>query len=260
MRAAVERAISAMWDQCAEPLTLDDLAGVAMLSRFYFAHVFQTWTGTSPGRFLAAVRLSRAKHLLLETSLSATAVCYGVGYNSTGMFTNRFTRSVGYSPARYRKRALAGTAVLFPVPVAGCSAGCVAGRLLAPDLDQPVRVYVGAFAGPIPEGCPAALEVVEGMGSFRLAALPPGSWYLHAVGVAARDVDARPWRRRPVLVGRHGPVPVRGGERVDMNVELHPARLSDPPVLTVLPELDNWGSPAVQASGTELWRSPLAGS
>jgi len=95
MQAAVERAIKSMWERYDEPLTLAELADAAILSRFYFSRVFRNVTGTSPGRFLTAIRLYKAKNLLLSTSLSVTELSYRVGYNSLGTFTTRFTKSVG---------------------------------------------------------------------------------------------------------------------------------------------------------------------
>src|SRR5579859_5367880 len=108
MQAAIERAIDTMWARYHEPLSLADIADTAILSKFYFSRVFRNFTGTSPGRFLTAIRLSKAKQLLLETSLSVAEISYMVGYNSLGTFTSRFTHSVGVSPARYRALSQAG--------------------------------------------------------------------------------------------------------------------------------------------------------
>src|SRR3954453_10028451 len=102
MQKAVEREISIMWDRYHEPLSLDAMAGSAFLSRFHFSRIFRSATGTSPGRFLAAIRLYKAKNLLLETDMSVTDIAYEVGYNSLGTFISRFTRSVGVPPSRYR--------------------------------------------------------------------------------------------------------------------------------------------------------------
>ncbi len=41
------------------------------------------------------MRLQRAKELLLTTDLSASEVCFEVGYKSLGTFTSRFTQLVG---------------------------------------------------------------------------------------------------------------------------------------------------------------------
>ena len=46
--------------------------------------------------------MEMAKHLLVETDLSVTDICYAVGFQSLGSFTTTFTRYVGHAPGRFR--------------------------------------------------------------------------------------------------------------------------------------------------------------
>src|SRR3954451_10520655 len=101
MEEAIARAISIMWDRYSEPLSLDAMANSAYLSRFYFSRLFRSTTGTSPGRFLTAIRLYKAKHLLLETRMSVTHTAYGGGYSSVATCISRSTRSVSTAPEWY---------------------------------------------------------------------------------------------------------------------------------------------------------------
>jgi AraC family transcriptional regulator len=249
VQAAVERAIATMWSNYHEPLSLADMADTAILSKFYFSRVFRSLTGTSPGRFLTAVRLTKAKELLLETSLSVTEVSYMVGYNSLGTFTSRFTRSVGFSPARYRALSLAGIQSLsaFSGQPRGRLAGSVSGWVDVPDAGMPVRVYVGAFKDPIAQGAPSACDIRDSSGPYRLADLPEGQWFIRSAVVAVRDLDPCPWKRRPLFVGAAEPVALRPGRAVHVNIETRPACLLDLPILLALPELDSRTVP-----GTEL--------
>ena len=100
---AIERVIAAMQQHLDEPLSLDELAEVAVLSRYHFSRVFHNVTGLPPVQFLATLRLAEAKRLLLTSSLNVADVCFRVGYNSLGSFTVRFSRSVGVSPGRFRQ-------------------------------------------------------------------------------------------------------------------------------------------------------------
>jgi AraC family transcriptional regulator len=59
--------------------------------------------GTSPGEFLGALRLQRAKELLLTMVLRASGVRYKDGYASLGNFTSRLTQLVEVSPGRMRR-------------------------------------------------------------------------------------------------------------------------------------------------------------
>jgi len=239
---AVEQAISTMWSRYSEPLSLDDLADSAILSKFYFSRVFRTLTGTSPGRFLAAVRLFKAKNLLLETPRSVTEIAYTVGYNSLGTFTSRFTHSVGISPGRYRAMSRANCHALRDRLKATRPAriGEVRGFVRLPE-SEPMRVYIGAFSSPIVEGAPAGCAVVHRSGSFALKNVPCGRWYIRAAAVGLRDVDPRPWARRPVLLGSGGPVfLLTEDQRTEPELRLRPTTVLDLPILMALPELDNW--------------------
>ena len=60
-KRAVQRVIEAMRANLGEELTVEEMARTAMFSKFHFSRVFQRVTGISPGRFLAAMRLQKAK-------------------------------------------------------------------------------------------------------------------------------------------------------------------------------------------------------
>jgi AraC-like DNA-binding protein len=230
-----------MWSRYHEPLSLADMANTAILSKFYFSRVFRELTGTSPGRFLAAVRLANAKQLLLATSLRVTEISYMVGYNSLGTFTSRFTRSVGVSPARYRALSYEGIRSLSALagPARGRQVGTVCGWVGVPDIEMPVRVYVAAFEDPIVEGIPRACEIRDGSGPFWLDALPEGQYFVRVAVVATRDVDPNPWERRPLFIGAAEPVPVLAGQTSEVNIETRLAGTLDLPILLALPELDS---------------------
>jgi AraC family transcriptional regulator len=247
-RLAVERAITTMWDRYSEPLSLDEIADTAILSKFYFSRVFRSVTGTSPGRFLTAIRLYRAKNLLQETSLSVTDIAYMVGYNSLGTFTTRFTRSVGVSPARFRALSHSGLPAL-PRPETGVyrGSGAVHGTVVLPPSTTPLRVYVGAFRSPIVEGMPVSCDIVDTdpdgcrIHEYRLGAVPVGKWYVRAAAVAVRlaDSDARPWARHPLFVGSGKPVVMLAERKVELRIAMRAVDSTDLPILLALPELDN---------------------
>src|SRR6185436_2834304 len=101
-RQGVVRALEMMRLRLADQMSLEYLAKTAAMSRFHFERVFHQITGLPPFVFLSAMRLVRARELVLSTDESITAICFNVGYNSVGTFTRRFTASVGISPRRLR--------------------------------------------------------------------------------------------------------------------------------------------------------------
>lgn len=241
---AIERTINIMWNRHAEPLSLEELAEAAIFSKFYYSRIFRDVTGTSPGRFLSAIRLFMAKRHLLETAASVTDISYRVGYNSLGTFTSRFTRSVGISPAKYRFLARCGLPPLsLPHGAADQKASTVTGRLHIPESAGRVRVYVGAFNSPIVEGLPQSCDILDDSGPFHLT-VPDGLWFVRAAAVAT-DAEPGPRIRMPRLIGSGWPVKVRGGKAYTSDVPLRAVTPFDLPILLALPELDGPGTAAL---------------
>ena len=85
-----------------EPLSVDDLAAAAGLSRAHFSREFRRTFGVSPHAYLLTRRLERAAALLRNTDNSVADVCLSVGLQSVGSFTTSFTRTYGRSPTAYR--------------------------------------------------------------------------------------------------------------------------------------------------------------
>jgi AraC family transcriptional regulator len=83
-------------------ITLNELAGVAHLSPYYFAHIFKKQTGFAPLDYVINTRIERTKVLLLRTGLSISEIADEVGYASSGSLINLFTKRVGISPYQYR--------------------------------------------------------------------------------------------------------------------------------------------------------------
>jgi AraC-like DNA-binding protein len=85
-----------------EPLSIDDLAHAAGLSRAHFSREFRRAFGESPHQYLLTRRLERAAALLRNTDRSVADICFSVGLQSVGSFTTSFTRTFGKSPTTYR--------------------------------------------------------------------------------------------------------------------------------------------------------------
>lgn len=85
-----------------EPLTVDDLAAAACLSRAHFSREFRRAFGESPYAYLLTRRLERAASLLRSTDWSVADICMSVGLTSVGSFTSSFAKAYGVSPTAYR--------------------------------------------------------------------------------------------------------------------------------------------------------------
>jgi AraC-like DNA-binding protein len=87
-----------------DPLTVDDLARAAGLSRAHFSREFRRAFGEAPHSYLLTRRLERAAALLRDTDRSVADICFSVGLQSVGSFTTSFTRTFGVAPTVYRER------------------------------------------------------------------------------------------------------------------------------------------------------------
>ena len=85
-----------------DPLTVDDLARAAGLSRAHFSREFRRAFGEPPHAYLLTRRLERAAALLRTTDRSVAEICLDVGLQGVGSFTTSFTRTYGRSPTAYR--------------------------------------------------------------------------------------------------------------------------------------------------------------
>jgi len=87
-----------------EPIELDDVAAVAMLSKYHFHRSFTATYGVTPAAYLTQRRIERAQDLLRATNLTVTEVCFAVGYSSLGSFSSRFSELVGETPSAFQRR------------------------------------------------------------------------------------------------------------------------------------------------------------
>jgi AraC family transcriptional regulator len=247
-RQAVERVILSMRERLDESLSLQDMADIAFLSPFHFNRVFHQTTGLPPAQFLYALRLEKAKRLLLTTSLSVTDVCFEVGYNSIGTFTYRFTQLVGLPPRHFRSLAqkiddsfleafFDDGAAIFKNASRGPR---VSGRIIMP---TPVEglIFIGLFPTFIPQSRPIGGTLLTAPGPYSIGPVIDGQYYVFAAAFPpVKDLLAYLLPDAASLLVGVGQTPAimrkgRGGEPVD--VALRPVEITDPPILIALPLL-----------------------
>lgn len=86
------------------PLTLDTLASVAHLNKYYLVHHFTETYGISPINYLLERRLEECKTLLCSTDYSISLIAEITGFSSGSYFAQRFRRSTGMTPQQYRNQ------------------------------------------------------------------------------------------------------------------------------------------------------------
>ena len=86
------------------PITLEQLAGVAGLSRYHFGRVFRSATGEAPLTFVAQRRVERARMLLRDSGLPLAEIARRTGFASPAYFSTAFRRVTGMAPSDYRRQ------------------------------------------------------------------------------------------------------------------------------------------------------------
>lgn len=87
----------------AQDITLDSLAEITHINKFYLAHSFTECIGQSPISYLTERRLAACKELLSSSNLSVTQIATSAGFSSQSYFSQIFAKKVGMSPRQYRK-------------------------------------------------------------------------------------------------------------------------------------------------------------
>lgn len=86
-----------------EPLTLSTLAGHARMSVRTFTRRFRDETGLSPGQWIIAQRVERARQLLEVTDLSVDRVAQESGFGTATAMRQHLHATVGVGPSAYRR-------------------------------------------------------------------------------------------------------------------------------------------------------------
>jgi len=94
--------IELMEANLAEPLSLIEVAGHVGLSRRQIERLFRQEMGRSPARYYLEIRLDRARHLLIQSSMPVVEVAVACGFVSASHFSKCYRELYGRSPQQER--------------------------------------------------------------------------------------------------------------------------------------------------------------
>ncbi|MDF0520150.1 AraC family transcriptional regulator [Bradyrhizobium yuanmingense] len=100
--ARLSRVVEFMSAHFAEPLTLEQLAGEACISKYHFTRLFKSKVGQTPYQFLADLRMNAARQMLISTDLSVAQVGAACGYSTSPHFSAAFTAKFSMTPSEFR--------------------------------------------------------------------------------------------------------------------------------------------------------------
>ncbi|MEG0229056.1 MAG: AraC family transcriptional regulator [Oscillospiraceae bacterium] len=85
-----------------EPISLEDLAEITHVNKFYLSHTFTKDFNISPINYLITKRINESCNLLETTNLSVSEIALISGFSSPSYFTQIFKKATLLSPLKYR--------------------------------------------------------------------------------------------------------------------------------------------------------------
>lgn len=89
-------------EEYATPFSIDALADLCNMSRFYFCRVFKQAMGTTPGQYQTDYRLKIADILLCRPEWSISQIARAIGFEDAAYFSRCYKKSRGISPQKSR--------------------------------------------------------------------------------------------------------------------------------------------------------------
>lgn len=96
----IQKMLSYIYEHYSEPVSLEDIACAANISRSEAGRCFNRYMGCSPVEALIQYRLQTARRLLSDTTLTLQEISYSCGFNSVNYFSRQFKKIYGYTPGR----------------------------------------------------------------------------------------------------------------------------------------------------------------
>ena len=100
-KARKARVLAYIEAHIADPISIDELAGVAALSRYHFSRAFRVSMSITPMRYVLTRRIAAAQAMLEKDPPSLTWVAYECGFMGQSHFSTAFRRIVGTTPLDY---------------------------------------------------------------------------------------------------------------------------------------------------------------
>lgn len=100
----IQKAVMHLQNNYAQTLSLSDVAELLGLSSSYFSKVFRDEVGSNFVDYLTELRISKAKMLLCETTMTITEIGRQTGFPNYNYFIRVFRERTGQTPMSYQKQ------------------------------------------------------------------------------------------------------------------------------------------------------------
>lgn len=87
-----------------KPLDINHLADICHLSKDHFIRLFKKEMSCTPGKYINQKKIEVAQLKMLIENVSIAEIAYGLGFENISYFNRLFTKLVGETPGKYKKR------------------------------------------------------------------------------------------------------------------------------------------------------------
>lgn len=98
----IEQAKIIMTENLYNEINPEEIAEKLNISYSWFRKIFKAYTGYAPAQYFQEMKITKAKHLLTETTMSVKEIAFELNYNSTEHFFTIFKRKTKSTPTEYR--------------------------------------------------------------------------------------------------------------------------------------------------------------
>ncbi|MDY2864081.1 MAG: AraC family transcriptional regulator [Oscillospiraceae bacterium] len=99
----VDKAVEYINDHFRSDISLNELSDLSGVSPQYFGRVFRERLNMRPMEYIARIKVSKAKIMLLDSDMPVSEISEKLGYNSPTYFGIVFRKYEGLSPSEFRK-------------------------------------------------------------------------------------------------------------------------------------------------------------
>ncbi len=101
--ARINKVLSAIHENPADDWSVESLGQLVNMSRSSFSNRFSELAQMTPLQYVIFVRLQKACHLLIETSMPLISVAESIGYQSEAAFSQAFKKQYDMRPGEFRR-------------------------------------------------------------------------------------------------------------------------------------------------------------
>lgn len=91
-------------EKFSEQLSIEEVAEIFHINRYYLTHRFKRVTGYSPKQYVLLCRIAKARQLLTGSNISIMEIAGLCGFGDASNFSRQFRTETGYTPKEFRAK------------------------------------------------------------------------------------------------------------------------------------------------------------